>query len=242
MSQNYYEIYRKRLNRYGLDFQSRIQGARERDFSSYLLQTIYRVEFEYEGKVYYGSLEHDKQDYSETQAYLLTERSLLLPNGTIIEAKNSEGATSIWMIWWLEHLEASGYNRYIVLKMTHHLQILTNKVIVNLWGYFSGPGKSKMTDTLKSSKDQSVYLENNNLYQFITPYDENLKHEGYFTVSYKNTTTAYVIKELDVNSTPGVAYVSVDPVPVRQTNIEQITDEAAAAEDFWLNGGNYGNT
>lgn len=66
MSSEYYEVYRKRLNRYGLDFQSRIQGERERDFENYLYQTIYRVEFEYDGAVYCGSLEHNKQDYSET--------------------------------------------------------------------------------------------------------------------------------------------------------------------------------
>ena len=66
MSNGYYDVYRKRLNRYGLDFQSRIQGERERDFENYLLKTIYRVDFEYDGVVHYGSLEHSKQDYSET--------------------------------------------------------------------------------------------------------------------------------------------------------------------------------
>jgi hypothetical protein len=27
-----------------------------------------------------------------------------------------------WMVWWLEQIEASGYNRYVVLKMTHYLE------------------------------------------------------------------------------------------------------------------------
>ena len=26
-----------------------------------------------------------------------------------------------WMVYWLESIKASGYNRYIVLKMTHYL-------------------------------------------------------------------------------------------------------------------------
>ena len=43
-------IYKKRLNRYGLDYQSRIQGEREENFEYYLLKTIYRVDFLYENK------------------------------------------------------------------------------------------------------------------------------------------------------------------------------------------------
>ena len=46
---NYYnDVYLKRLNRYGLDYQSRVQGQREREFENYLLKTIYRVDFLYE--------------------------------------------------------------------------------------------------------------------------------------------------------------------------------------------------
>ena len=53
MSQNYYEdIYLKRLNRYGYDYQSRIQGQRERVFEDKLLKSVYRVDFEYDGEMY----------------------------------------------------------------------------------------------------------------------------------------------------------------------------------------------
>jgi hypothetical protein len=64
---NYYETaYKKRLNRYGLDYQSRIQNQRERDFDNYLYKTIYRVDFDFNGTNHPGSLERYKQDYSET--------------------------------------------------------------------------------------------------------------------------------------------------------------------------------
>ena len=64
---NYYEnAYRRRLNRYGLDYQSRIQSQRERDFDNYLYKTIYRVDFEYNGDLIPASLERYKQVYSET--------------------------------------------------------------------------------------------------------------------------------------------------------------------------------
>jgi len=45
------EVYLKRLNRYGLDYQSRLQGQRERNFENYLLKTIYRVDFQYGNKL-----------------------------------------------------------------------------------------------------------------------------------------------------------------------------------------------
>ena len=66
MSKYYESVYQKRLNRYGLDYQSRIQSQRERNFEDYLYKTIYRVDFEFEGKMCPGSLERYKQDYSET--------------------------------------------------------------------------------------------------------------------------------------------------------------------------------
>ena len=87
----YDEIYLKRLNRYGLDYQSRIQGQRERNFENYLLKTLYLVEFQYEDTVHPGSLERYKQDYTETQAYLLTRIDLKIPNGTILDIVNQDG-------------------------------------------------------------------------------------------------------------------------------------------------------
>jgi hypothetical protein len=61
MSENYYnEVYRRRLNRYGLDYQSRIQGQRERDFDAYLYKSIYRVDFQFDGEWHPASLERYK--------------------------------------------------------------------------------------------------------------------------------------------------------------------------------------
>jgi hypothetical protein len=47
---DYFEdIYLKRLNRFGLDYHSRVQNKREKDFELYLMKSVYRVEFEYQG-------------------------------------------------------------------------------------------------------------------------------------------------------------------------------------------------
>ena len=55
---NYYEdVYLKRLNRYGYDYQSRVQAQREREFEGKLLRSVYRVDFEYEDEIHPATLE-----------------------------------------------------------------------------------------------------------------------------------------------------------------------------------------
>lgn len=238
MSEYYEQVYQKRLNRYGLDYQSRIQKQRERDFDNYLYKTIYRVDFEFEGEVLPGSLERSKQDYSETQAYLLTKIDTKIPNGTVLMIQSRNETITPWMVWWLEQIEASGYNRYIVLKMTHYLEWEVDGKKYAQWAYFSGPGTSAISDAIKSSTGKPVYNENNNLHTFITTQNETITRDLYFEVIQGNITQGYVVTEFDINSTPGVSYVTVDPVPIRdkQKAPTQNTDEPAE-NYYWLMGG-----
>lgn len=232
----YYEIYRKRLNRYGTDYQSRVQNQRAREFDDYLKKSVYRINFEYEGEVRPGTLEPYKQDHTQTQAYLLTKLDTKLPSGYIATITSQDGAEAPWMVWWLEHMEASGYNRYVVLKVNYKL----NLGDVTQWGYFVGPGTSAVSDAMKSASGYPVYNENNNLYRFITPYNKSLTKDLYFEVVYDTVPAGFVIKEVDFHSTPGIAYVSVDPVPLRAASEEVGEPEAPEQNQdyYWLNGGN----
>ena len=96
---SYFDIYRKRLNRYGIDYQSRIQNQREKEFDNYLLKTIYWVSFDYAGKECIASLEPDKQDETQVLQYLLTKRDLEIPGGTILTLTNKDNLKSYWMIY-----------------------------------------------------------------------------------------------------------------------------------------------
>ena len=233
----YIDIYRRRLNRYGLDYQSRIQGQRERNFDDYLLKSIYRVDFWYNDTFTPATLERYKQDYTETQCYLLTRRELDIPNGTILMIQSSDGKERPWMVWWREEIEASGYNRYVVLKMTH---LLTwhgaEGQLHEQWAYFSGPGTSTVSDTVKSSTGEALYKENNNLHMFITSYNSSISRDVYLEVPYEDSITSYVVAETDINSTLGVVYVTVDPSYIRDKSAEN-GGTAPSAADFWVNGG-----
>ena len=237
---NYYDSYRRRLNRYGLDYQSRIQGSRERDFDNYLYKTIYRVDFKYNEDLLPGSLERFKQDYSETQSYLLTRRDVEIPNGTILNIISRNDTETPWMVWWKEEIEASGYNRYVVLKMTHQLTWHLNGENYSQWGYFSGPGTSTISATLKSASNNGIYLENNNNHMFITPQHNFLIQDAYFEVGQGEIRQAYRVIEFDINSTPGVEYATVDPVPLREIpskeEVRNIVSENNE-QTFWLQGG-----
>lgn len=238
MSEYYERVYQRRLNRYGLDYQSRIQNQRERDFENYLYKTIYRVDFAFEENMHPGSLERYKQDYSETQAYLLTRVDLQIPNGTILMIRSKDRTETPWMVWWLEQIEASGYNRYVVLKMTHFLNWKVGEEIHSQWAYFSGPGTSTISDTVKSATGKPVYTENNNLHMFITTQHESIGRDLYFEVTQGNISQGYVVSEFDINSTPGVNYVTVDPVPLRDKSSAPEKGPEDSAEDFyWLDNG-----
>ena len=119
---NYFEdVYLKRLNRYGYDYQSRIQAQREEVFEGLLLKSIYRVDFFYEDEMHPGLLERYKQDETETMQYLLTRVGLNMPNGTLLMIPDKDMKEQPWLVYWLESIKSSGYNRYIVLKMTHFI-------------------------------------------------------------------------------------------------------------------------
>ena len=238
MSDYYTNIYQKRLNRYGLDYQSRVQGNRERNFEQYLLKSTCRVDFEYDGKNYPASLERSSQDFSETRGFLLTQTSVNIPNGTVITVTLQDNTEQIWMIWWLESIAASGYNKYIILKMTHLLEWQDEEGTYQQWAYLSGPGNSAIQDTVKTSTGRAVYAEDDKLHLFIMGQHDKIKRDTYFEVSYKDIVQAFIVTDFDVHSTPGVEYVSIDPVAVRdKTEAPAPTEDDRPEDLFWLKGG-----
>ena len=141
------------------------------------------------------------------------------------------------MVWWKEEIEASGYNKYVVLKMTHLLTWRDAEENEHeQWAYFSGPGTSTISDAIKSSTGEALYKENNNLHMFITSYNSGISRDVYLEVPYEESITSYVVAETDINSTPGVAYVTVDPSYIRDKSVEN-GGTAPSAADFWVNGG-----
>lgn len=232
---SYYDIYKKRLNRYGNDVQGRIQGQRERVFDEYVKTSLNRVSF----NDTIGVLERNKQDYVETTAYLLTFLSTELAPGTILDILSLNGTHTYWMVWWKEKIESSGYNKYTVLQMTNEITWYHDGIAYTQRFFVKGPGRSMINDTIKSSSTGAVYSENDNKYALVSTLTKNLAKEDYFEISINGVTNAFIVAEVDSTSTPGVGYYTLDASFKRKEN-EQVDRTIQAVDGVhkqWLTGG-----
>lgn len=235
---SYYEnVYLKRLNRYGNDYQSRVQAQRVREFEEKLQKSVYRVEFEYDSETHPATLERYKQDETELMQYLLTRVSLDLPNGTILMIPDKNFEPQPWLVFWLESIKASGYNRYVVLKMTH--QITWRDRDGNdqtTWCYFHGSGDSALKETVKAAG--TIYVEDSNSRFIVMPLNNKMRKDLYMEIGEGDLKEAYRVTGYDIHTTPGVEYVSVDPMYIKDQTPAPTQKPGESSEDFfWLNGG-----
>jgi hypothetical protein len=235
---DYVSIYRKRLNRYGKDYASRIEGKRAREFEDFLLKTPNRVDFEYKGDLVAGVLEQYKQDHSETQGYLLTTRDTELPSGTIITFKNKNNQNQNWMVWWQEQIKTSGYNRYVILKMSHLIEWSKDGVKNKQWSFFSSPGTRAVRDTAISGAEGALFMENNNSYMFITPYHQDFTRDSYLEMPNGELVSAYRVVEFDNIATPGVSYLTIESIAKKDNTPTPVKGADDKEQDFFWLGGN----
>lgn len=245
----YYEdVYLRRLNRYGTDYQSRLQGQRERVFEDLLTKSIYRVDFLYDDETVPGLLERYKQDDTKTLQYLLTRIDMNIPAGTILFIPDKDKVEVPYMIYYLENIEASGYNRYIVLHLTHTISWKDrNGESCKALGYFYGQEDNMLKDELKSrSRSRFVYDEDMKSSFFITPINAHINKEDYFeVVEYDmkgiEMRRGYRVTGFDCVSSKGVEYVTVDPVYLHTdnsvTNGENSTKSSTEDNSYWTDGG-----
>lgn len=238
---NYYEdVYLKRLNRYGNDYQSRIQSQREKVFEDLLLKSIYRVDFKYQGEMHPALLERYKQDETELMQYLLTRVNLDIPAGTILMIPDKNNVQQPWLIYWLESIKASGYNRYVVLKMTHYITWHDrNRNVRNSWCYMYGQQDNMLKDEIRSrSRSDVIYSENLKSSFFVMPLNEFIKRDDYLEIGEGALKEGYRVTGYDIHSTPGVEYVTIDPVYLRDNSfLPEQTKEDDPADFYWLNMG-----
>ena len=237
---DYFEIYKKRANRFGEDYQSRIQGAREETFERLLLKSLYRVDFNFEGETIPGILERYKQDETETLQYLLTRIDKNIPNGTVLLIPDKDDNLKPWMIYYLENIKASGYNRYIVLKMTHYLKwTARDGSTQESWAYMYGQESNMLKDEIRSrSRMDTLYAENLKLNFFVLPLNSKIQKDDYFIIGEGELQEYYRVTGYDRQSSEGVEYVSVDPTYEYDLTPPPEKSESDGDEDFyWFEGG-----
>lgn len=261
----YEDIYEKRLNRYGLNYQERVMTQRRLSFKKRLLASVYRVDFSYEGQVYEGTFERYKQDNTEIFRYLFTDYDVIFPNGAVLmlpdpiglyESKSDkvlddrsypEGAERPWMVFYLEDTGAKGYNRYIMLKMTHWLEWLDrDKQQRTSWAYMYGQEDNMLKDEIRSrSRMDTFYAENLKSSFFIMPATPYIRKDDYLIIdkdkNKKVLEEYYRVTGYDIQSQDGVEYVTVDPIYEYAKDFYQDVEPGVGEnvdDYFWL--GNIG--
>lgn len=239
----YDEIYNLRLNRYGRDYQSRIQNKREHEFQLYLEKSVYRVEFTYNENIIVGSFEKYSQNETKTLHYLLTGISVDIAPGTVLHIPNKDNVLEPWMVYYLEDIKASGYNRYVMLRMTHFLSwTARDGSSQTTYAYMYGQEDNMLKDELKSrSRMDTLYTENLKSNFFVCPKNSYIRKDDYFIVNNSPFDEYYRVTGYDIQSTDGVEYVTVDPVyEYDLTPPPEPTPTDDRADFFWLNGGSLG--
>ncbi len=240
---DYYSVYLKRLNRYGKDYETRIQTQREELFERLLNKSIYRIDFVYKRQVHPGTFEKYKQDNTRTLHYLLTRLDLDIPNGTVLmlpkDASHKKEDLEPWMVYYLEKIPTSGYNRYIMLRMTHLIKWKDRQgKEQSSWAYMYGQENNMLKDELKSrSRSTTLYTENLKTSFFIMPLTPYIRKDDYIEVGEGDMLEAYVVTGYDRQSSEGVEYVTIDPVYIRDKSpIPKPLPEDDQQDFFWLLG------
>ena len=232
----YFNIYKKRVNRYGTDYKSRIKNQREQSFENYLLKSSFRIDFLYDGETNPGVFETNKQDETENLHYLLTRLSLKLPNGIILNIPTRDGQEEQWMVWYLEETQSSGYNRYVMLKLNHKLTFLCASGKIESFAYVVGTGAAKASDKIVSK--YANYKQDENLAICILPFNSSIKKDDYVELVKGEVRENFRVVGNDAYSLEGVQYLTLNPVTELDTTPPPEKTEEDTNEDFfWFNGG-----
>lgn len=230
---NYYEhIYKQRLNRYGDNFQDRIQGQRVADFQDYKLHSTYRVEFFDGDEDVIGVLEPNKQDETETTQWLLVDLEKEYTGGMIFEI-----GTKHWMVMYQYETQSKGYNKFLMLKMTHFIT-WKNRAgeEQESFAYFFGKMDRIIYDVIRSTNKTPNYQDPNKETHLIMPKTLELKRQDYIEID----GAGYYVTGYDYNSTPGVEYFSLKETYLytEDTYDPEYHETEDDSESFWFTGGN----
>lgn len=232
---NYYnDIYLRRVNRYGNSYQDRALGKRIEAFNNYLQKSLFKTSFTdtYANSHVDGILKPYKNDETQTLNYLLVSLDFDWPPGTVFDIRNKR-----WMILYKEDLVNTGYNKYIMMKMTHNISWKDRNGDEH-WSpaYYNGPMTEKMYDMLRTYLKGVVYKESNKYAYLIMPKNDFILRQDYIIIDNE----PYEVTGFDKISSPGIMYVTINETYLRDVSEpprKESTDTEEEDKDFfWFNG------
>lgn len=233
---SYFDIYKKRMNRYGDNATDRLEKGRQQNFEKFLYQSPHYTKFQYKEKEVECVFEPSSQDETKTVMHVLCRVGEKFNPGDIVTICGKR-----YMFWYWDERQDSGYNRWNVIKLSQHIEWLNEDG--STWSneaYIFSQQTNMLKNELKSrSRSATLYLENLKLDFMIMPSDKNLEIGSYLVIKINDMSRAERVTGIDFLSTPGVMYVSMDPTIERDlTPSPEKKPEDDDNDYFWL--GNIG--
>ena len=229
---SYFDIYKKRMNRYGDNATDRLEKGRQQNFEKFLYQSPHYTKFQYKEKEVECVFEPSSQDETKTVMHVLCRVGEKFNPGDIVTICSKR-----YMFWYWDERQDSGYNRWNVIKLSQRIEWLNEDG--STWSneaYIFSQQTNMLKNELKSrSRSATLYLENLKLDFMIMPSDKNLEIGSYLVIKIDDMSRAERVTGIDFLSTPGVMYVSMDPTIERDlTKTPEKTDEDEDNDFFWL--------
>ena len=107
------------------------------------------------------------------------------------------------------------------------------------WAYMYGQEDNMLKDEIRSrSRMDTIYAENLKLSFFVMPVNGKIKKEDYIIIGSGDLQEQYIVTGYDIQSTPGVEYVSVDPIYEYDLTPAPAKQQGDSNDEFfWLDGG-----
>lgn len=220
---SYYDIYQKRLGRYGNTVQERMKNQRILLFEKYKAQSVYQIPFaDNEGKPRTAVFEPYKQNETKFLSYLLTDLDIELQDGWCDEIFDLDNKSlGKWMVFYLEENHSRGYNKYVMLRMSHVISI-------NGMGeypcYCYGQMSALIEDLVASRAD--VWYEDKDKDGHIIMPALDIKKDDYIIVN-GDKNEPYLVTGFDKMTIPGVIYIALNETMTRDTK------EVDFKDDIW---------
>lgn len=233
---SYFDIYKKRMNRYGDNATDRLEKGRQQNFEKFLYQSPHYTKFQYKEKEVECVFEPSSQDETKTVMHVLCRVGEKFNPGDIVTICGKR-----YMFWYWDERQDSGYNRWNVIKLSQRIEWLNEDG--STWSneaHIFSQQTNMLKNELKSrSRSATLYLENLKLDFMIMPSDKNLEIGSYLVIKIDDMSRAERVTGIDFLSTPGVMYVSMDPTLERDlTPPPEKKLEDDDNDYFWL--GNIG--
>jgi hypothetical protein len=227
---SYFDIYRKRVNRYGNNLQERIQGKKEHDFEVFMSKSPNQVtawdDDLTEINAYKAVLQTKEYDQDEVVDYLLVPLDRKIPMGTVIYTKDARHKTVTyedkiysarrWINYAIDPYTSTGYNRYTVVELESELSWVLDGIKYTSFAHATGGGSGARDKNINLKfktqfSEAGVYLPNKR-YSIVMPTHPALKKNMKITLGGET----WRVTGFDNISVKGVSYVTLE---------EALTDE-----------------